>query len=294
MKRILVASLFAATASGSLGRAHAALPGLIEDPDRGSGRAPVDPGPGPPATPEPKRGGGDAQPAPVPSPEPGTSTMSADAEEGPPPRHRISVMPRFAYRLGDAGQSVTPAPGFGVGGTIEISYLRLGPGTGLGSTATGSFARPQAGPYAVWEAALGIDFAHDRFAISEQGSVTVDGMLETFASTRVLSETSFVLVHTVAARVGRVRPYLTLGGGLGIGYFDSAASELRPGTARDAHVLGRVSLGFDVTFAHSWNAAIRADYTAVRGASPLVTDAGRSLTIFGDLFDLGAGIAYRF
>jgi hypothetical protein len=284
MKPIVVAMLLAGAAAGSVGRAHASVPGLIDDRALGIGGGNADPGPGPAATPEPKRGaGGEAEPAPPPPAEPGASAVSAGAEPGLPPRHRMSVMPRFAYRLGNAGRAVSPAPGFGVGGTIEISYLRRGASAG-----------PHDRSGAIFEAALGLDFAHDRFAISEQGSVTVDGMVETFGSTRVVSETSFVLVHTVAARVGRVRPYLTLGGGLGVGYFDSAASELRPGTARDAHVLGRASLGVDVTVTRSWNAAIRADYTAVRGASPLVTDAGRSLAIFGDLFDLGAGIAYRF
>jgi hypothetical protein len=292
MKRILVvAMLCAGTAAGPVARAHVAPPGVIDDRDLANGRAAVDPGPGPAVAPEPKRGGGgDAEPAPAGStPESGNAALLAAVEDGPPPRHRVSIMPRFAYRLGDAGRAVVPSTGFGVGGTIEISYLRV-PGVRTGSPSTG----PRAPSRVTWEAALGIDFAHDRFAISERGSVPIEGTETTFASTRVVSETSFVLVHTAAARVGWVRPYLTLGGGLGLGYFDSAASDLRPGSAREAHLLGRVAFGVDVTLAHSWIAAIRADYTAVRGASPMVTDTGRTLTIFGDLFDLGAGLAYRF
>jgi hypothetical protein len=182
-------------------------------------------------------------------------------------------MPRYAYRLSSPGQAVTPSSGFGIAGTIEIAYLRLA---------------------ARLEAALGIDFSYDRFASSEVGTVTVDNVSETFRNPRATSETSFVLVHTASVRVGRARPYLTVGAGLGIGYFESVAPELRPGTANDAHGLGRVSFGVDVTVARDWNASLRADYTAVRGVSPLVTTTGERLALFGDLFGLGAGVAYRF
>lgn len=253
------------------------------EPGPGAGPDPL-PNPGPTEAPEPKHAIGDAEAAPAmprppsgapyaaPSPPPpspiGSAVSAVDAwRQGP--RHRIAVMPRYAHRLSGPGLAVTPSSGFGIVGTIEIAYLRAAAGL---------------------EAALGIDFSHDRFASGEVASVTLDNI----KAFRVTSETSFVLVHTASARAGRMRPYLSVGGGVGIGYFDSSAPELDPGTTSEAHALGRVSVGLDVAIARVWSTSIRADYTAVRGVSSLVTSTGDRLALFGDLFGLGAGLAYRF
>lgn len=237
----------------------------------------IDPGPeaAPPATtarPQPAAAHGDAEPAPVP-PAPGEDEAAVARRQ----RHRVAVMPRFSYRLGDAGQAVSPAPGFGVGGTFERVYLRLAPSRSLRAEAT-----------------LGVDFAHDRFATGEQGTVVVGTMPRTFGATRVISETSFILIHTVALRAGRVRPYVTVGGGLGVGYFNSVAMEFDPGSARDAHLLGRATAGVDVAVKRAVQVSLRVDYTAVRGVTRFVTSDGRSLPVFGDLFAIAMGIAYHF
>jgi hypothetical protein len=203
----------------------------------------------------------------------GADPAAGPGDEGTSGRDRIAVGARLGRRLGDAASAIPPGNGVGVVGTIELDYLHLGK----------SFA-----------AALGVDFGYDRFATSEVGMVTVNGNVQTFGSTRVISETTFVLVHTAAVRVGRLRPYVSLGAGVGLGYFDSVAPTFSPGTARDTHLLGRAGLGLDVTVTDLWCLNVRADYTAVRGPSSLRTDDGRALPVFGDLLDLGAGIAYRF
>lgn len=244
------------------------------------GEAPLAPpvarDPGPTDPPEPSHPPGDAEPAPAPAsaPSPTGSALATGDSARAGARHRIAVMPRYSYRLSSSGRAVTPSSGFGIGGTVETTYLRIAAGL---------------------EAAWGVDFSHDRFSSSEVGTVSVDNnQTATFRAPRVTSETSFVLVHTVAARAGRLRPYLTVGAGLGLGYFDSAALELQPGSARDAHALGRLALGVDVTVARDWCASMRAEYTAVRGVGVWTTDAGERLALFGDLFGIGAGIAYRF
>ena len=282
MKWALGPIVIALAVTGTLRPAHAAMPGAIDDggpePGHGSGD------PGPAAAPETKNkagsGGGDAEPAPAAAPASAPSPHPHEPKTGP--RHRIAVTPRFAYRLGDAGRTVTPASGFGLAGTYEFRYARVG--------------------LAV-DTALGIDFAFDRFATGERGTCSGEfsGRQEclgraasTFASTRVISETSFILVHTVAARLGASRPYLTLGAGLGVGFFDSVQPDLSPGNATDAHVLGRATIGIDVTLGRVWSATLRADYTAVRAVSPFATSAGRTLPLFGDLFDVGVGVVYSF
>jgi hypothetical protein len=138
------------------------------------------------------------------------------------------------------------------------------------------------------EAALGFDFGFDLFQGHDHRISPAGG------TTPVLSETTFLLVHTGAVHLGLVRPFLSVGGGIGLGYFDSVDPTLQPGTDRQTHLLGRVSLGLDVAVWAQLIATIRADYTAVRGTSSFQTNQGGPVILFGDIVDLGVGIAYRF
>ena len=137
-------------------------------------------------------------------------------------------------------------------------------------------------------------FSYDRFSTGERGVVTVDGTEQSFASTRVLSETSFLLTQAVVLSGGPLRPFLLLGAGLGLGYFDSAARELAPGSASGAHFLARAAVGADLRLRAALNLSVTAGFVTVRGDRPLVTSDGRRLPLFGDLLDLGVGVAYRF
>ena len=282
---VLGALLGSAVAFVGARGATAALPEAI-DPAAGSA-VPAAPVPdSAPSTPSAPPSGGDAEPAPV------SSSSGGDAEPAPPSasdpplsggfaadspnrqaRHRIAVSPRFAYRLGAAGSTISPAAGYGVGGTFEWTYAR---------------------PAAEIELALGVDFSSDRFATGERGITTQSGTPAPYDSTRVIIESAFVLTHTVAFPVGPVRPFLTLGAGLGFGDLESVAQAYQPGSLRDAQLLGRVSVGFDVVVSRIWFATLRADYTTVRRVDPLVTTGGLTLPVFGDLIDINLGLAYRF
>lgn len=218
-----------------------------------------------------------AAPMPVPS-----SPITGDAEpapgampDGPPlkTRHRIAVAPRFAYRLGDAGRSISPAAGYGVGGTFELTY---------------------AYPARQVELALGLDFASDRFATAEEGVTFQSGGATSYGSTRLILESTFVLTHTIAFPAGPVRPFLTVGGGVGFGDLESVAPLYKPGTLQDRQLLGRVAVGIDVVVTRIWFATLRVDYTAVRRTDRLVLAAGGELAVFGDLLDISLGLAYRF
>jgi hypothetical protein len=190
------------------------------------------------------------------------------------PRHRIAVSARFAYRLGDAGRTIPPAPGYGVAGTYEYSYAQ---------------------PTPTLELALGVDFSTDRFATAEKGiTATESGATTSYNSTRVILESAFLLTHTVAVRVGPARPFLTLGAGLGIGDLESVDPTYKPGTLRDTQLLGRAAAGIDVVVTRIWRASLRVDYTALRRVDPLLTDAGLSLPVFGDMLEVNLGLVYRF
>jgi hypothetical protein len=233
-----------------------------------------------PAAPEPGDGksaeDGPASAAPMPVPPP---PITGDAEpapggfpDGPPlkTRHRIAVAPRFAYRLGDAGRTISPAAGYGVGGTFEWTYAH---------------------PARQVELALGLDFASDRFATAEKG---ITFFATSYGSTRLILESTFVLTHTIAFPAGPVRPFLTVGGGVGFGDLESVAPMYKPGSLHDRQLLGRVAVGIDVVVTRIWFATLRVDYTAVRRTDRLVLDAGGELVVFGDLLDINLGLAYRF
>ena len=261
------------------------MPRLLTAPDPGPEPAPPSPpnagtdGAGLSATPSPSGTGGDAEPAPT---EPGSETAPpatpgpAGGRSGEPRQHRRrgEVRPRFADRLGDAGRAVTPAAGFGIGGGYELTYARPAPHLDL---------------------AVGVDFSFERFATGETGTTTTsDGGMQMYDTTRLITETTFLLTQAAGVSIGPFRPYVALGAGLGVGYLSSVAAEFLPGSLRDTQLLGRGSVGLDAELGRTWSASLRVDYTAVRAQSSLVTQDGRTLPVFGDLLDIGLGAVYRF
>jgi len=236
---------------------------------------PADSAPVPPpvaAPPVESQGGGDAEPAPLsPGAEAPRSTTGAPVISdtlAPGGRHRVAFGVRFAYRLGDPGQTISPAAGYGVVGSYGFTYARVGETLDLSA---------------------GVDFSSDRFAAGEQGQAGPS----LYDSTRVLSENNFILAQTFQLHAGPVRPFLVLGVGLGIGSFQSVAPQYR-GQETDTHLLGRGALGVDIVVAPAWSICLRGNYTAVRRAAPYVTDAGQTLPLLGDLLDIDVQAVYRF
>jgi len=160
----------------------------------------------------------------------------------------------------------------------------------------------------VLELAAGVDFSSDRFATGEQGTTTSDGdpnnptstsTTVTYGSTRVVSENNFIAAQTFALPLGSVRPFVTLGVGVGIGSFETVDPQLKSslntsGSETDTHLLGRGTLGMDIAVGPSWGIRLRGDYTAVRRAAPFMTGTGLALPLFGDLLDIDVQAVYRF
>jgi hypothetical protein len=243
-------------------------------------QAPPEPGapvlrPLPTAPPPSPGGAGTTQslPPPPPSPVPDPGTPAAPGVAPPRSRFDLAVVPRFAVRLGQPADAVSPALGFALAGTFEIRYAAVAPLLELG---------------------LALEFSHHRFATGETGVVIRNGVEETFGSTRVVLETSFLVAQVLAARLGRVRPHLLVGAGIGLGHFDSAAREFAPGTANDTQLIARAAVGVDVALVGAMGLTARSSYTAVRATRRLETETGASLPLFGDLFDVGVGVVYSF
>ena len=248
---------------------------------------PPEAAPPPPSAPSPPAtSGGDAEPAPG-EPAPRVPSSGAPIVSDSPARggrHHLAFGARFAYRLGDAGQAISPAAGYGVVGSYDFTYARVADAL---------------------ELAAGVDFSSDRFATSEQGTTTSDGgdgntpVSVSYGSTRVVSENNFIATQTFAFPAGPVRPFATLGVGAGIGSFETVDPRLKrsdqtTGSETDTHFLARGTLGLDVTVAGSWGVRLRGDYTAVRRAAPFVTGIGQTLPLFGDLLDIDVQAVYRF
>jgi hypothetical protein len=120
-----------------------------------------------------------------------------------------------------------------------------------------------------------------------------------YGSTRVVSENNFLLAQTFAVPFGPVRPFATLGVGLGIGSFETVNPQLIPADRTssgetDTHLLGRGTLGADIAVGPAWAVRLRGDYTAVCRAAPFVTGTGQRLPLFGDLLDIDVQAVYRF
>jgi len=230
--------------------------------------------------PPPASGGGDAEPAPGEPPAASPSGGAPVVSDSPlrSGRHHLAFGARFAYRLGDAGKAISPAAGYGVVGSYYFTYARVGDAVDL---------------------ALGVDFSSDRFATGEQGMGGNGATVVAYSSTRVLSENDFLLEQMFALAAGPVRPFATLGLGVGIGSFESVdprftSPNSTKGSETDTHLLGRAALGLDVPVGSGWAVRLRGNYTAVRRAAPFVTGMGQTLPLFGDLLDIDVQAVYRF
>jgi hypothetical protein len=207
------------------------------------------------------------------------ASLLAQAEPAPP-ANAVSVFGRFAYRIGDPGQTLPPAGGFSLGGSIERRYLSL--------------------PHAL-ELGAAIDFFYDRFAMDVIGS-TLDqnGNPVAAPGTRAFTHTNFAVLQAAALALDSIRPFVAFGGGVDIGYFSTPEPALAPGSQSAVMPLVRGVLGIEVPIGNGVAVVVRADYTHLFSrpsyTPSLPGGGGTSPTIsfWGDLFDAGAGVAAHF
>jgi hypothetical protein len=222
-----------------------------------------------------------AEPAPPEPPAPAAVPAPAPSSEpAKPPANAVSVYGRFAYRVGDPGQTLPPAAGFSLGGSIERRYLSL--------------------PHAL-ELGAAIDFFYDRFAMDVVGStLDANGNSVPAPGTRAFTHTNFALLQTAALALDTIRPFVAFGGGVDIGYFSTPEPALAPGSQSAVMPLVRGILGIEVPIGNGVSVAVRADYThlfnAPRYGPALFGGGGTAATMlfWGDLFDAGAGVVAHF
>jgi hypothetical protein len=189
------------------------------------------------------------------------------------PDNTIGVYFGWGRRLGSGPDVVGPANGISVGGSYQRRYLTLGAGFELGAA---------------------FDFFYDKWQTGVTGSTMVaPGQEQTFASERIVSQTSFALLQTGAWRRGRARAFLGVGPGFTIAYFSTPELMFRPGSFDAVQPMLRSAAGFDVILTHDTAIALRAGYTLVF-THPAFTPGTTTYAFLGDFFDLGAGVVFQF
>jgi hypothetical protein len=215
-----------------------------------------------------------AQAEQAPAPPPAPPRPVPVAEPAAPPPNEISVHARLAYRVGNDAQAVGPNAGFSLGGMFERRYFASRRGIELGAA---------------------VDFFYDRFSTSVVGSaMDATGQETQYAADRTLSRTSFALLQTVGWRTPDLRIFTAVGAGITIGYFSSPELVLRPGNTTAAQPLARAALGAEIALSPLTAVILRADYSHAFTRPLFTTEAGPAYSLFGDVFDAGAGMLVRF
>jgi hypothetical protein len=211
-----------------------------------------------------------AEPAPPP---PGAPVVARPPPPPPTPDNTVGAYFGWGRRLGGEAQTVGPANGISVGGSYQRRYLTLGAGFELGAA---------------------FEFFYDKWQEGVTGSTMVaPGAEQTFASERVISQTSFALMQTGAWRRGRARAFLGVGLGFTIAYFSTPELLFRPGSFDATQPTLRGVAGLDIIITHDTAIALRAGYTLVF-THPTYTPSTTTYSFLGDFLDLGGGVVFQF
>ncbi|HEY2901540.1 MAG TPA: hypothetical protein VGL59_13245 [Polyangia bacterium] len=202
----------------------------------------------------------EANPAPAPAP------PVAAAE--PAGANGVSVFIGPSFRISPGGEQLTPTVGFSVGGLYERRYLRLGP--------------PEAPTLFLGASA---NFFHDHFTLALEGPST---------DYRTLTQTGFSIAQTVALPLQAITLWASVGVGFTFGYFSTPELTLRPGTASSRQPFVCGGLGVDWAIKAGMGVRVRFNFTQTLNRPDFVTETGDHLNLFGDLFDSGIGLFYRF
>lgn len=213
-----------------------------------------------------------ASPAPVVGP-----TAPESEIEGAPERlaTAVGLAAGGSYRLGAAAHDTPPAFGFTLTTFVSHCYSVIGDHLALGVAGS---------------------FAYERYSRTVRAESTVaPGQVVPYDGVRELTSGTFVGLQTVTLLLGRARPWVALGGGLGLDHFKSPELPYAPrGEARATVALLQGALGFDLQVAPQTDAGLRLDYVRPLSDSTFVTTAGERLHLFGSRLSVRMGIQYRF
>ena len=205
------------------------------------------------------------------APPPGPTAAELPADLAPLPHPYFA---EAALRLSQRpGADSTPKIGFGVGLSLGFRWAML---------------------WQQVELSTALDFAYAQHRKNVDGvRILPNGMEETFDGQRLSSENTFGALQILMLHLPRVRPWLGVGGGLGVGYFSSDEKEYRPGSARAFRPYAQFTGGLAFLVWGQNYVDLRVDYHVMTQNPVFQTATGASKNVFGDLLTLGVGFGSR-
>jgi hypothetical protein len=218
-----------------------------------------------------------AEPAPPPAvappaPRPPPPVVTSEEPETPP-IWSLGLTIGGGYRLDPAAHDAPPALGIGFSTFAGWRYLALGRHLELGLRAS---------------------FSYQRFTkVVKFARMVAPGMEVQQEGDRMLSMGEFAAWQTLTGVFGRVRPWLAVGGGLGLDHFTSPEQRYEPGESRQTAGVVGGGAGFHLEVAPQTDAGLQFDYLHHFGPA-FTTMAGERLHLFGDRLAVRLEMQYRF
>jgi hypothetical protein len=182
----------------------------------------------------------------------------------------------FGFRAGADFQlsgDVSPKVGYSLSPFFQYDYARLAERLGLGVRA---------------------EFTFDRFQQLVTAHVVVDGVEQSYRTTRALTYFDFALLATAALHLGRLQPWVAAGPGLALGNFDSPEKQYQPGDFRTTRPLVLGAGGLDVAVGRGALVGLHVEYRGMLAKPSFRLDSGQSIEVFGDRLSVAAALLYQF
>jgi hypothetical protein len=224
-----------------------------------------------------------AEPAPAPPPavtppppRPSPPLIREPEEPEEPPPWALGLTIGGAYRLAPSSTDVPPGLGLAFSTFAGRRYLTLGTRLELGVLAS---------------------FSYQRFnrTVKVTEPINPDDPTRTITldRPRTLSTGDFVAAQTFTLVLGRLRPWVALGGGLSLGHFATEETRYRPGESRPLLGFLQASAGFHLEVAPQTDGGLQVDF-GHPFASAFVTESGERFQVFGDRVAVRLEMQYRF
>ena len=216
-----------------------------------------------------------AEPAPAPEPAPGTlAPPELEPKQAEPPAAEPRML--FGFCAGADFQlsgTISPKVGYSLSPFFQYDYAHLADRLGLGVRA---------------------EFTFDRFQKLVTAQVPVNGVEQSYRTTRSLTYFDFALLATAAGHLGRLQPWAAAGMGLALGNFDSAEAAYQPGDFRTTSPLVLGAGGLDVAVGRGVLVGLHVEYRGMRAKPSSVLTSGQTVKVFGDRLSVQAGLLYQF
>ena len=214
-----------------------------------------------------------------PAPEPPPATLAPPEPEPKPAQAELSQPePRmmFGFCAGADFQlsgDVSPKVGYSLSPFFQYDYAHLADRLGLGVRA---------------------EFTFDRFQKLVTAQVPVNGVEQSYRTTRSLTYFDFALLATAAGHLGRLQPWAAAGMGLALGNFDSAEAAYQPGDFRTTSPLVIGAGGLDVAVGRGALVGLHVEYRGLLAQPSSLLASGQRINVFGDRLSVQAGLLYQF